>query len=38
MSRDLCDKQYEMESLRKSLEQQVDDLQYQLSKKEREVI
>uniref|UniRef100_A0A8R1XYT2 Spindle assembly checkpoint component MAD1 n=1 Tax=Onchocerca volvulus TaxID=6282 RepID=A0A8R1XYT2_ONCVO len=36
MNKELCDKQYEMESLRKTFEQQVDDLQHQLSKKERE--
>ncbi|CAG9537738.1 unnamed protein product [Cercopithifilaria johnstoni] len=36
VSKELCDKQCEVESLRKMFEQQVDDLQYQLSKKERE--
>ncbi|VDO39920.1 unnamed protein product [Onchocerca flexuosa] len=36
MTKELCDKQYEMESLRKTFEQQVDGLQHQLSKKERE--
>lgn len=38
MSKELCDKQCEMESLRKAFEQQVDDLQHQLSKKERQVM
>uniref|UniRef100_A0AAF5RWU7 Uncharacterized protein n=1 Tax=Wuchereria bancrofti TaxID=6293 RepID=A0AAF5RWU7_WUCBA len=36
MTKELCDKQCEIESLRKAFEQQVDDLQHQLSKKERE--
>ncbi|VDM08833.1 unnamed protein product, partial [Wuchereria bancrofti] len=37
MTKELCDKQCEIESLRKAFEQQVDDLQHQLSKKEREL-
>ncbi|EFO27730.2 hypothetical protein LOAG_00747 [Loa loa] len=36
MGKELCAKQCEMEDLQKMFEQQVDDLQHQLSKKERE--
>ncbi|VBB26577.1 unnamed protein product [Acanthocheilonema viteae] len=36
MNKQLCDKQCEVESLRKMFEQHIDDLQHQLLKKERE--
>ncbi|VDK73713.1 unnamed protein product [Litomosoides sigmodontis] len=36
MSKELYDKQLEVESVRKMFEQQIDDLQHQLSKKQRE--
>ncbi|KAM3721407.1 Mitotic spindle assembly checkpoint protein [Dirofilaria immitis] len=35
-NKELCDKQCEVESLRKTFEQQINDLQHQLSKKEHE--
>lgn len=38
LNKELCGKQFEVERIRKTLEQQIDDLQHQLSKEEREVM